>query len=190
MSKFLKCTTLDGGHVYINPNMVGALQASGNTVEVWLANSKISICEPLEYFLYGGDATVAPKPVSNKPLGAGQYFTISNNGVEMKEDEWLLRCFRERRQSKRLSLMGCDTLDGLLSLYPTHLEQFNRWLRYPIADRMAAYVFTSLESSTDDPLKYAFSAIERGLKEDWTNYKSYHDAASACVLNHDYTVVL
>lgn len=90
----------------------------------------------------------------------GRFFQISNRGVEMREDEWIHRCLLERRRGRKLSVMGCDSLQALLTLYPTHQEEFKRWILNPIAIRMAAYVYTVIEGKPDCQLKYALTAAE------------------------------
>lgn len=119
---------------------------------------------------------------------SGCNFKIKNRGVDTSEEEWILKCLVERRRNKNQSVVGCESLQSLLSLYPTHFEQYRRWQLLPDDIRMAAYAYTVLESQADDQLKYATYVAENG--KDWDNFKPYLAQAKKDVQNKDFVVVI
>ncbi len=115
------------------------------------------------------DADVSEKkPVA---LNGGFYFQIDNRGDQLDEEEWLYRCFLERRRNKNMSSTGCDSLQSLLTLYPNHFEQYRRWVTLPLSVRMTAFALTYLKAAPDDPLKYACWIVENRQKvPDWNQF--------------------
>lgn len=121
-------------------------------------------------------------------LAAGCFFEISLRGQEMREDEWIFRCFLEGRRSKKLSVEGCHDLSSLLGLYPSHFDRYRRWVTQPTARRMAAFAYTALHSNADDPFKYALKALEEG--ETWDRMPGYIRKAEEDVKQNDLRVVI
>ncbi len=115
---------------------------------------------------------------SEKKLNQGVYFQIDNRGDQLDEEEWLYRCFLERRRNKKMSTLGCDSLTSLLSLYPNHYEQYRRWVTLPVVTRMTAFALTYVKASPDDPFKYACWIVENKSKvPDWQKYYSITERA-------------
>ena len=52
-------------------------------------------------------------------------------------------------------------LDDFLSLYPSQQKVYNRWIKHPIAIRMAAYSFVLADTSAKNELTYGIQAIEK-----------------------------
>jgi hypothetical protein len=119
---------------------------------------------------------------------AGCFFEISLRGQEMREDEWIYRCFLESRRSKKLSVEGCHDLKSLLSLYPGSYDRYRRWVTQPIARRMAAFAYTALHSNADDMFKYALKALEEG--DTWERMPGYIQKAEVDVKQNDLRVVI
>lgn len=143
-------------------------------------------------------ATITNKPTNqatNQPTDApprgqavGCFFELSLRGQEMREDEWIFRCFLENRRSKKLSVEGCHDLNSLLGLYPSHFDRYRRWVTQPIARRMAAFAYTALHSNADEPFKYALKALEEG--ETWERMPAYIRKAEEDVKQNDLRVVI
>lgn len=135
-------------------------------------------------------------PVSSEPeppaaSGGGlnaQFFEIDLRGQQMREDEWIFRCLLEARRAKKLSVMGCNDLKSLLSLYPNAFDLYRRWILKPPERRMAAFVYTALHSTADDPFRYALKAIEEG--QEWDKMPGYLRQTTAQVRNGDLKVVI
>lgn len=132
-------------------------------------------------------SSVASEEEPKQRSGSCQFFKIKNRGEDLTEDEWLFRCYREQRMNQKQSLMGCDTLQSLLSLYPNHYEAHRRWLSQPIEVRMAAYAYTMLEVQPADPFRYALKAAENARSWNET-FQKYLKITTKSVQQKDYLV--
>lgn len=127
-------------------------------------------------------------PTPEKGGGGGRFFKINLRGQEMTEDEWIFRCLLERRRSKKQSIQGCDNLQALLSLYPTYMDHYRRWVLKPMEVRMAAFVFMALHGKADDQLRYATTAAEDG--QEWEKMPAYRVRAKELVDSGDLEIVI
>lgn len=125
---------------------------------------------------------------TSSPGGRGCFFEIDLRGQQLTEDEWLFRCFLQQRKGANKSVMGCDNLHAMLSLYPNYQDHFRRWVTLPMARRMAAFVFTSLHSTAEDPFRYALKAAEEG--QHWDKMPEYLRLAEEQVNQKDLKVTI
>lgn len=116
----------------------------------------------------------------------GIYFQISNRGEDYDEAEWIYRCLVEQRRNKNLSLMGCDDLNSLLTMFSGNRDLFRRWVTHPIYERMAAFAYTVDVAKTDEPFKYALNVLENGLE--WEKVRAYLQQTKAWAAEGDYKV--
>jgi hypothetical protein len=159
--------------------------------EIFQASNDLFSASRAESLLLNDECGIPTTSSNEKPIsnggGRGQFFKIENRGIETTEDEWLFRCFREQRMNKQKNLMGCETLQSMLSLFPTIYEAYRRWLMQSIDIRMAAYAYVSVEVQADDPFKYALKAAENS--NSWNDkFQNYLKATKQSVEEGDYTV--
>lgn len=127
-----------------------------------------------------------PQPQPDRGGGSGCFFKINLRGQQMVEDEWIYRCLVEHRRSKKMSVHGAHNLESLVSLYPSHLDQVNRWLTQPMPVRMAAFAYVHLNATPDEPFRYALKVAEEG--RGWVGVHRYMETFKASVIQGDYEV--
>lgn len=132
------------------------------------------------------DLTPPKKKTNASSKGGGCFFKINNRGEEMSEEEWLFRCFLEKKRARREATEGCETLTDLVSIYPTYMGLQRRWLTKPIALRMSAYALMAKDSKANDPFTYALDIAER--PEKYTKLPAFLRISEQAVEEQDYEV--
>lgn len=108
------------------------------------------------------DTTPLPPSPEKQKSGGGslKFLNLNIRGDRLREDEWLLRCWREQLHANRKNIEGCETLQALVSLHPSYMDKQRRWLHKDPEIRAGAIVYAYVDKSPDDPFKYALTAAE------------------------------
>lgn len=96
-----------------------------------------------------------------KNLGDARYLELNIRGDQVREDEWFLRCILEERRNHNDNCNGLDSVDALLTMFPTYRDRFKRWFLQPLHLRLSAIVYTHIKAQPKEPFKYALALIEK-----------------------------
>lgn len=133
-------------------------------------------------------STPLPPSLKNEESSGSscKFLELNIRGDRLREDEWLLRCWREQLHSQRKNLVGCETLQALVSLHPSYIDKQRRWLFKAPETRAAVILHTYLDKSPNDIFNYALKAIESNPL--WEPVEAYLRQTKQAIKQGDYEV--